>query len=969
MPPNVRSAAQIRREFLDYFRDRGHAIVPASPVIPHDDPTLLFTNAGMNQFKDVFLGSGTRGYARAADSQPCIRAGGKHNDLDDVGMDTYHHTCFEMLGNWSFGDYFKAEAIEWAWELLTRVWGLDPQRLHATYFEGDPAQGVPADTEARDLWKKIAGLPDARIHPGNRKDNFWEMGETGPCGPCSEIHIDLTPDVSGGKLVNAGDARVMEIWNLVFIQFNRNPDQSLTPLPARHVDTGMGFERICSVVQGMDHGRLGRFSNYDTDVFSPLFNALRDISKAPAYAGTLPDPAGRSRAESPQVMIDVAYRVIADHIRTLTFAIADGCLPDKEGRGYVLRRILRRAVRYGYQYLGLKQPFLHRLAPTVADLLGDAFPRLRENPQRVSEALREEEASFGRTLERGLALFEEAADTARREHHGELRGADAFRLHDTFGFPIDLTQIMAAEHGLRVDIGEYERLMEQARERARGGGRSATAAIDAPTAARITAFGATDDHWKFEQEALTARIVGLLRADGDALRPLDGPASSLSSGQSGAIVLDRTCFYGEQGGQVGDSGVIRSATAEFRVERTLRVSDSIVHAGTLGSGALRTGDSVELSVSPERARTRSNHTATHLLNWALREVLGEHVQQKGSLVDAQRTRFDFSNPRAPEPAELERVERLCNEQAQRGLVVHAAEAPQADALKINGLRAVFGEKYPDRVRVVSIGPSVADLLADPAKSDWRGYSVEFCGGTHVRNTREIGRFALVSEEAVAKGVRRVVGLTGPDADRADAQADALLAQADALAREKAPEALSAGLSALNAELAGAMIPLVRRAALRSALESLQARQKEQSRANAADSLAIAVQRVDELIAAAERFGDSSIVVGEMPDLPAEQLKHAADLVRSRCGSCAVLFGVRVPAGEKSPPKAIVLAAVSDDLIRRGVKAGDLVKAIAPLVDGGGGGPPTLAQAGGKSPEKLDLALRAGRDWIHERLAK
>ncbi|MBK8913595.1 MAG: alanine--tRNA ligase [Phycisphaerales bacterium] len=969
MPPTVRTAAQIRREFLDFFRERGHAIVPASPVIPHDDPTLLFTNAGMNQFKDVFLGSGSRSYQRAADSQPCIRAGGKHNDLDDVGMDTYHHTCFEMLGNWSFGDYFKAEAIGWAWELLTRVWGLEPQRLHATYFEGDPAQGVPADTEARDLWKKIAGLPDARIHPGNRKDNFWEMGDTGPCGPCSEIHIDLTPDASCGKLVNAGDARVMEIWNLVFIQFNRNADQSLTPLPARHVDTGMGFERICSVVQGMGHGRLGRFSNYDTDVFSPLFDAIHDISKAPAYAGTLPEAGGRGAKDAPQVMIDVAYRVIADHIRTLTFAIADGCLPDKEGRGYVLRRILRRAVRYGYQYLGLKEPFLHRLAPTVGELLGDSFPRLRENPGRVAEALREEEASFGRTLERGLALFDEAADTARRDHHGEVRGADAFRLHDTFGFPIDLTQIMAAESGLRVDIGEYERLMEAARERARGTGRSAAAAIDPSTAAIITGWGATDDHWKHEHESLTARIVGVLRSDGDALRAMEGANAKLRSGEGGALILDRTCFYGEQGGQVGDAGVIRAGAAEFRVDRTVRLSDTIVHVGGLVSGELGAGDAVELSVSPDRARTRANHTATHLLNWALREVLGEHVQQKGSLVDADRTRFDFSHPRAPEPGELERIERLAGEQAARGLVVHAAEAAQGDAMKISGLRAVFGEKYPERVRVVSIGPAVADLLADPARADWRGYSIEFCGGTHVRNTREIGRFVLVAEEAVAKGVRRVVGLTGPDAARADALAESLLARAAALSQEAAPEALSAGLAALAAEAAGAVIPLSRRAALRSALESLQARQKEQSRASAADSLAVAIGHVDALIAAAERIGDTAIVVGAMPDLPAEQLKHAADIVRSRCGSCAVLFGVHVAAGEKSPAKAVVLAAVSEDLIRRGVKAGDLVKAVAPLVDGGGGGPPTLAQAGGKSPEKLPAALEAGRAWIRERIMK
>lgn len=944
----MRRADQIRREFLDFFAGKGHAVVPASPVIPHDDPTLLFTNAGMNQFKDVFLGSGARPYKRAADTQPCIRAGGKHNDLDDVGLDTYHHTCFEMLGNWSFGDYFKAEAIEWAWELLTRVWGLDPTRLHATYFEGDPQQGVPTDTEARDLWQKIAGLPDTHVHPGNRKDNFWEMGETGPCGPCSEIHIDLTPDKSGGKLVNAGDARVMEIWNLVFIQFNRNPDQSLTPLPARHVDTGMGFERVSAVIQG-------KRSNYDTDVFTPLFAAIREVTGAPAYGGSLPGP-----TPTPAEMVDVAYRVIADHIRTLTFAISDGCLPDKDGRGYVLRRILRRAVRYGWQCLNMHAPFVHKLVPAVTETLGEAFPGLRKNPERVVAALREEEESFGRTLERGIALFDEAAGFAKRDHHGEIRGADAFKLHDTFGFPIDLTQIMAGERGLRVDIGEYERLMEEAKSRARAAGRSGITALATLRADQITALGATDDGPKYSQDKLTATVQGVIRLEPDRATILAG--QPLGPGDSGALVLDRTCFYAEQGGQVGDTGLITGGGVRFEVEATTRVGETVLHIGMLLSGEVRSGQALDLEVHPHRNQTRKNHTGTHVLNWALREVLGEHVQQKGSLVDAEKTRFDFAHPRPLSGEEVERVEALCRAQIAQRLTVYDRNVPQSDALRINGLRAVFGEKYPELVRVVSIGVPVEELLARPEAPEWRKFSIEFCGGTHVRSSGEIEGLAITAEESVAKGIRRVVALTGSSADLASRVGQSHVQRAQELKRLSGAE-LGENLVALQNTLASAVIPLRDRAQIRDLIAELQGLVKQQQKAAAADSLAIARQRVEQLIAAGETVGGVAVVVGEMPEVPAEQLKHAADIVRSKSGSAAVFFGVRVAGDEKNPGKALLLAAMSDDLIKRGLKAGDLVKAVAPLVDGGGGGPPTLAQAGGKNPGRLDEALAAAREWI------
>lgn len=950
----TRSAAQIREDFLDFFRQRGHAIVPASPVIPYDDPTLLFTNAGMNQFKDVFLGAGRRSYTRCADTQPCIRAGGKHNDLDDVGRDTYHHTCFEMLGNWSFGDYFKREAIAWAWELLTKVWGLDPTRLHATYFGGDERQGLAPDFEARDLWKGITGLPERHIHPGNMKDNFWEMGETGPCGPCSEVHIDRTPDKSGAALVNAGDARVMEIWNLVFIQFNRNADGSLTPLPARHVDTGMGFERIAAVVQRKD-------SNYDTDVFTPLFAAIRDVTGAPAYAGRLPGAMFDQGA-----MIDTSYRVIVDHIRTLCFAISDGCLPDKEGRGYVLRRILRRAVRYGWQYLGMHEPFLHRLVPAVTDSLGAAFPRLARDPAKLASVIRDEEASFGRTLDRGIALFDDAAQSAARDHHGEIQGAEAFRLHDTFGFPIDLTQIMADERGLRVDIGEYERLMEQARERARGVGRVASA-FGELRGDLVTPFGATDDSAKHEHDTLSAKLCGGVRFDPDGAPVVLEAGATLTAGAGAALVFDRTCFYAEQGGQVGDRGLIAGASARFEVETTQRFDQTVAHLGTLVEGELRVGDTLELRVDARRGATKKNHTATHVMNWALRETLGEHVQQKGSLVDPDKTRFDFAHPKALGGDELAKIEKLVAAQIQKNLPVHAGDAPQADALKINGLRAVFGEKYPDVVRVVSIGAPVADLLQKPDDARWRRYSIEFCGGTHVRATGEIGEFVITQEEAVAKGIRRVVAITGDAAQRARDEGERALRGAEALL-SGSPAAWSDGVATLQAALATATTTLAQKHRLREVVAELQERIKQQQKACAAEAIHVVRDAVEALVASATKVGDVAIVIGELPDVPVEQLKQGADMVKSKCKSVALFFGVRQPPSEDNPTgKAVLMAGVTDDLIKRGIKAGDWVKAVAPVVDGGGGGPPTLAQAGGKNPAKSADALRAARAWIEERL--
>ncbi len=950
----AKSAAQVRQEFIDFFRSKEHAFVRSSPVVPLDDPTLLFTNAGMNQFKPYFLGTETPQHRRVANTQKCIRAGGKHNDLDDVGHDTYHHTFFEMLGNWSFGDYFKAEAIDWAWELLVTRWGLDATRLHATYFEGDQNEGLEPDLEARDLWLKL--LPPERVHPGNKKDNFWEMGDTGPCGPCSEVHVDLTPDKTGASLVNAGDARVIEIWNLVFIQFNRAPGGKLSPLPARHVDTGMGFERVTAVLQGHNN-------NYATESFVPLIQWLEERT-GHHYGGrgvTAVESAERENRYARMVqgdMRDEACRVIADHVRCLTFALTDGAVPDREGRGYVLRRILRRGVRFGWQYLNLHEPFLCELVDTVVKTMGDAFPELKQNPQRIKEIIREEEESFERTLDRGIELFNEAAEWARQDHHGEVRGEDAFKLHDTYGFPIDLTQVMAEEKGLRVDIGEYERLMEEARERARAGGKDTAHVVTVPPEL-VAPFGPTDDSPKYSAESLALPVQAIVRISEDGAELL-GADAALEPGDEAGIVFEQTCFYAESGGQVGDSGVIGGGEVRFDVEDTQQIGETIVHLGALMTGEIVPGQQVTLTVDPARRATMKNHTATHILNWALRAVLGDHVQQKGSLVDAEKTRFDFSHPKALSPEEIEQVERLVNEQVERDLEVHYELVPQEEALKISGLRAVFGERYPDVVRVMSVGVPVSELVSNPDCPDWCQHSIEFCGGTHLERTGQIEHFVLIAEEAVAKGIRRVVGITGPLARQAEELGAALVERASRL-QDGPAEELAAGLTELQDALAAATVPVRQRIALRELLSELQKRAKQQQKASAAGAADAVREHVDELLQQAAQVGETTVAVGELPELSVDQLKTAADMVKQKCGSAAVLFGVR--AGEK----ALLLAAMTDDLVKRGLKAGDLIKQVAKLVKGGGGGPPTMAQAGGKDAAGVPAALEAGREWIEGKL--
>ncbi len=974
---------QIRQQFVDFFVQRhGHTFVPSSPVVPHDDPTLLFTNAGMNQFKPIFLGTERRAYTRAANTQKCIRAGGKHNDLDDVGRSRRHHTFFEMLGNWSFGDYFKEGAIGMAWELLTQVWKLDPSRLHVSCFEGNEAAGIPRDTDAAEIWKQVAGLPDDHIHYFG-KDNFWEMGDTGPCGPCTEIYIDRTPGKTGGNDVNGEDPRVMEIWNLVFIQYNRDAAGRLTPLPAQHVDTGMGFERICQVLQD-------KHDNYAIDLWAPIFEQLKSFSGI-SYGGQFTkgnsvDP--EAEAANPQLRSDIAFRVIADHVRCLTFALTDGAVPSNEGRGYVLRRILRRAARFGRQQLGLREPFMHRLVPVIVDSMGGAFPELKSNPRRVEEIVGDEEVSFGRTLDRGIELFEQAVDRVRVSTLGDRNGTSprpnfttnlashqgkvlsiepggmipaeaAFKLHDTYGFPIDLTRIMAEERGMSVDIEGYERLMEAAKERARSGGKGEQSSLvnlppDTLVALADAGVTPTDDQARYSHDPIEARVMAIWNGDDLGLSPAD-----VLEDEELAVILDRTNFYAEMGGQVGDTGELRgSGGAVFDVMSTKVVAAHVLHIGRIRSGRVRAGDAVTATVAPSRRRTEENHTATHIANWALREVLGEGVQQKGSLVDPEKLRFDFSHERSVTDEEVGRVESLVGEAVARELPVFAQVAPQEQTLKINGLRAVFGEKYPPMVRVVSVGVPVEKLLADPGNAEWRKFSIEFCGGTHLSNSVQAGGFAVMAEESVSKGIRRIVAHTGETARLALAAAGELDAQIQrAIA---APDAdLPKEIAALNQATAGGNLPLRARRRAQAASAQLQARYKAFQKAQAKESAGTGVDAgavAASLIAQAAALGPGKMIVGEIPGASDDQIRAVIDSLKKKVPSYGVLLAAA--AGDK----VTFIAVVSDDLIAKGLKAGDWVKQAAKVAGGGGGGRPQMAQAGGKDPAKLPDALRAAREF-------
>jgi alanyl-tRNA synthetase len=906
------TANEIRQQFIDFFVTRhGHTAVPSSLVVPPDDPTLLFTNAGMNQFKDVFLGTGTRPYKRAVDSQKCIRAGGKHNDLEDVGRDTYHHTFFEMLGNWSFGDYFKKEAISWAWELLTKVWKLDKGRLHATVFEGDLEAGLARDDEAAEIWRTQTDIDPTHIHLGSKKDNFWMMGDTGPCGPCSEIHYDRTPDKSGGKLVNKGDARVIEIWNLVFIQYNRDEAGKLHQLPAKHVDTGMGFERITAVLQGKE-------SNYDTDVFTPIMEAFGKLVNK-KYSGRLED------------LDDVAFRVIADHLRMLTLAITDGALPSNKGRGSVLRSVLRRAVRFGYQQFGQRDPFVWKLVPALVEHLGGAYPELNKNPERVQDIIKGEEADFLKTIGRGLFLYQKAAEEAKRQG-GVISGKAVFDLYTTHGFPPDLTRQMAAEEQLTIDQDEYDRLWQ-----------IFTTQDPVKTAAQASinvsgALPTTEDRPKWSGPSAEGLVLGWI-ADNSFHASGRLPETEVG------LITERTSFYGEQGGQIGDRGAICTPTGLFEVTQTVKVGNATVHLGSVAEGRVEVGQKAKLSVSPDREFTRKNHTATHLLHWALHKVLGEHVEQRGSKVKPDEFTFDFSHTGPVTDAEKAEVERLVNEKIYQDLPVTWRELPIAEAKKLPGVRAFFGDKYGDVVRVVEI--LERDLTNEEIRRMLEGhramvnadaFSREFCGGTHLVHTGQAGYFKIIAEEAVGKGVRRLTCVTAREAVKAVQREDAIIADLTTRFRCK-PEELPSRIEGLQEEIKKLTQQLKKGAA--SDLQSV----------------------ADKLLADAPETKGSRIIVGEMPAGPEEQLRQQVDRLRQKAPSSVVVIGW------SDDGKVGLLAAVTEDLVKKGLHAGKLVGQVATVVGGKGGGKPTMAQAGGKEPAKLGEALALARTLAAEQLSK
>ena len=928
------TSREIRQSFLDFFQRHGHTVVPSAPVIPGDDPTLLFTNAGMNQFKDVFLGTGRRPYTRAADTQKCIRVSGKHNDLEEVGRDTYHHTFFEMLGNWSFGDYYKKEAIAWAWELLTKVWGLPKNRLWATVYNDDE--------EAERVWKEVTDIDPSHILKFGEKDNFWEMGETGPCGPCSEIHIDRTPGANApASMVNAGVPELMEIWNLVFIQYNRDAAGTLHPLPSRHVDTGMGFERICAVLQG-------RPSNYDTDVFMPTIQAAARISGR-MYDGRMDGTLSREQAEW-----DVALRVIADHVRTLTFAIADGAVPSNEGRGYVLRRLLRRAARFG-RTLGLREPFLHQLVPALVSIMGDVFPEIAAKQSHVERVLHGEEESFNATLDRGLEMFDQIAARMARSGSTRIEGEDAFRLYDTFGFPIDLTSLMAVERGLTVDEKGFRTWLEKQKERSRDAHKSG----GLPNSLKFMASTTPTPETTF---------VGYTTLETEAI---------VTSQAEHFLVLDRTPFYGESGGQVGDSGSLELGGKVLRIVETQKDGKIFGHRYE-GTAPDFFQQKVHARVDADRrAAIARNHTATHLVHEALRRVLGEHLHQQGSLVADSHLRFDFNHFERVSPEDLRTIEEMVNAKITEAIPVHALNDPR-DWVSIEDakrqwpkVKMFFGEKYGDRVRVVEVDPS---------------YSVELCGGTHVLNTREIGHFRFRAEGSVASGIRRIDAVTGEGAV-------ALLALHDQELAHRI-ETAAAGVDALAATLSevqsisGVSAPVthadlrVRTDRLEQIRLDLHAGKRSQDRLGdqfahqavlAADVESIVLHTAEvrkqlekflerrrkqdvsgsvaDLIGAAVIVAGVKVVAAQVAASSLDELKAAGDTLRARLGSGV---GVLMSVVEE---KVQLVCVVTDDLITgKNLKAGVIVGAVAKIVGGGGGGRPHLATAGGKDVAKVTAAI-------------
>eukprot|EP00049_Salpingoeca_infusionum_P002328 m.55710 g.55710 ORF g.55710 m.55710 type:complete len:978 (+) comp11511_c0_seq1:321-3254(+) len=937
---------RVRDTFISFFQDKKeHTFWPSSSTIPHDDPTLLFANAGMNQFKPIFQGTvdpqtDLGKLTRAVNSQKCIRAGGKHNDLDDVGKDVYHHTFFEMLGNWSFGNFFKKEAIEWAWELLTEVYKLDKDRLYVTYFQGSEEDGVPCDDEARDLWLQF--LPADRVLPFDKKDNFWEMGDVGPCGPCSEIHYDHIGGRDAAALVNMDDPDVVEIWNLVFMQFNRENDGSLKRLPACHVDTGMGLERLLTTLQK-------KRSNYDTELFTAIFDAIQRGTGVRAYTGKV----GKEDVDG----IDTAYRVVADHIRTLTVAISDGGEPDKVGRGYTLRLILRRAIRFSEEYLNAPEGFFASLVPVVVDLLGDSFPELKKDPAYVQELLIDEERLFRRTLARGRRLFVKAANEATDK---TISGDVAWKLYDTYGFPIDLTKVMAEERDLVIDMAAFEAAREKAVLISKSGERATVdgLVLDVHKLDELKSNGvpATDDSAKYDYTRqdngkytfndATAKVLALVT--------LEGFQDNVEAGDNGCnvgVILDRTNFYAEQGGQSFDTGYFKDASGDldFTIIDVQKKGPYCFHIGFLENGALNVGDELTLSFDDDRRRPlMSNHTATHVLNFGLRQVLGA-ADQKGSLVESDRLRFDFTAKKALTPQQVADVEVNVKDVIAAGLPVYDKLAPLQQARDVNGLRAMFGETYPDPVRVISVGAEIEGVLADPAGDAAINYSLEFCGGTHVKNSADIGAFAILSEEAVAKGIRRIVAVTGQEAKKAFAIADEFEQRVHDDLKVKE-------VAALEQEVGATSMPAVRKEALRSKLKALSKKHADIAKALRKERAANAKARAQELIESA-----AGPVVIEVLDVGAnpKAIGEALRMLKAELPETAFLFfGVE-------EGSVCYNAQVPKSMVAAGFKAGDWIKAVNEQTGGRGGGKDLVAQGASQDEGVVDAAMAAAKEYAQQ----
>ena len=868
------TAKEIRETFKRYFEERGHHIVPSAPMVIKDDPTLMFTNAGMNQFKDIILGNKEAQWRRVADSQKCLRVSGKHNDLEEVGHDTYHHTMFEMLGNWSFGDYFKHEAIDWAWDLLVNVYKLDPKNLYATVFEGDERIGVSRDDEAAKFWE--AHLPQDHILNGNAHDNFWEMGDTGPCGPCSEIHIDLRSEeekaaVPGASLVNKDNPLVIEIWNLVFMQYNRKVDGSLEPLPNKVIDTGMGLERLCMALQG-------KKSNYDTDVFQPLIGRLGEMC-------------GKKYGENKDV--DIAMRVVADHVRTIAFSVADGQLPSNAKAGYVIRRILRRAVRYGYTFLGFREAFMYRLIDTLIENMGEAYPEIKAQADLIKHVTKEEEDAFLRTLETGMKLIEKVIADTKAAGKTVVDGKEAFTLYDTFGFPLDLTELILRENGMTVNEEEFNVEMQKQKQRARN-----AAAVEA-----------TD--WVELKDGVT-EFVGydLSECDVNILRYRKVTQKNKSFYQ---IVLDRTPFYAEMGGQVGDRGTLKLGDEIIEVTDTKRENNLPVHITAKLPSDVNATLHAYIDLKARHA-TECNHTATHLLHAALRQVLGTHVEQKGSYVDPVSLRFDFSHFRKVTPEEIRQVEHLANQMIRSATQREEHREMPIDEARQMGAMALFGEKYGDRVRVIKYGDSV-----------------ELCGGTHVCNTGNIGMVRIVSESSIAAGIRRIEAVTGERVeDMLDTVQDTLSKVKELL--NNAPDAIAALQKSLseNADLKKQVDDFMKQ---RIAILSKQLKD-EAKQENGMTIITLTGVRVPDVV------------------------KGVALTIKADCPTATAFL-----AATEFEGKPMLTVMLSEDIVKSGKKAGDIVRGAAKCIQGGGGGQPHFAQAGGRNPQGLNDAMAAMRQAL------